>query len=64
MNKITLLILILFCGLLTACGEKEKSQQVIIPQAQLNALDAAKNLENELAKMQQEKEKQLHKQGL
>ncbi len=63
MNKINVLMLIFLCGLLTAC-EAEKKQQVIIPQAQLDALDKAKNLENELLKMQQQKEKQLQEQGL
>ncbi|MFT6984363.1 MAG: outer membrane lipopolysaccharide assembly protein LptE/RlpB [Psychromonas sp.] len=63
MNKFNTLLLVILCGLLTACGA-EKKQQVIIPQAQLQALDKAKNLENELLKMQQQKEEQLKAQGL
>jgi|GEM_PF-5841744 len=63
MNKLNILHLVILCGLLTACGA-EKKQQVIIPEAQLQALEKAKNLENELLKMQQQQEKQLKAQGL
>ena len=63
MNKLNIVCLVILCGLVTACGA-EKKQQVIIPEVQLQALDKAKNLENELLKMQQQQEKQLQSQGL
>ena len=64
MNIINILMVVLLCGLLTACGTEKKVPQVIIPAVQLNALDKAKNLANELLKLPQQKEKQLKEQGL
>ena len=63
MYKVSAWILIFLCGLLTACGA-EKKPQVIIPQAQLDALNKAKNLENDLLKMQQQQQEKLQEQGL
>lgn len=62
MNKLVVLILILASTLLTACGAEKKTEQVIIPQAQLDALDKAKNLENDLLKMQQKRDKEMQEQ--
>lgn len=63
MNKLNILHAVILCALVTACGA-EKKQQVIIPQGQLEALEKAQNLENELLKMQKQQEKQLQSQGL
>ncbi|WP_028863053.1 hypothetical protein [Psychromonas aquimarina] len=63
--KITsVLLLTALCGLLTACEAEKKQQQIIIPQAQLDALDKAKDLEKDLLKLQEQKDKQLKEQGL
>ena len=64
MNKISELILFFLCVFLTACEAEKKQPQLIVPQGQLDALDKAKNLENELLQIQQQKEKQLQQQGL
>lgn len=61
MNKI-LVIIALF--LATACTEEKKTEQVIIPEAQLQALQKAKNVEAELLKAQQEKDEKYKNQGL
>lgn len=59
MNKPVVLMLMLSSTLLVACGGEKKIEQVIIPQAQLDALDKAKNLENDLLKMQQNRDKEM-----
>ncbi len=63
--KITsVLLLTVLCAFLTACEAEKKQQQIIIPQAQLDALEKAKNLEKELLKLQEQKEKQFKEQAL
>ncbi|MCG6201369.1 hypothetical protein [Psychromonas antarctica] len=64
MNKLNTLLLVVICTLLNACGVEKKQPQMIIPQVQLDALDQAKNMQNELLRMQQQKEKTLREQGL
>jgi len=64
MRKISALILFFLCVFLSACEGQKKQPQLIIPQAQLDAVEKAKNLENELLKIQQQKEKQRQQQGL
>lgn len=63
MNKVNVAIVFLACLVLSACGE-EKQQQVIIPEAQLDALNKAKNLQNDLLKQQQQRQKEFQEQGL
>ena len=62
MNKINILILSLLCGFLVACNKEQKKTQMVIPQAQLDALNKAKNLEGELLKSQQQQEILIQKQ--
>lgn len=61
MQKFYPLMLIL---LLTACNEEKKTQQVIIPDAQLQALQKANNMQSELVKAQQNRDLQYKEQGL
>ncbi len=61
MYKFLPLMLIL---LLTACNQEEKVQQVIIPDAQLQALQKAKNMQSEFVKAQQKRDLQYKEQGL
>ncbi|WP_022941804.1 hypothetical protein [Psychromonas hadalis] len=60
--KISVLLIGLF--LLSACGEDKKTEQVIIPSVQLEALEKAKNIEAELLKAQQKRDEKYKKQGL
>jgi len=50
--------------LIFACTEDNKTEQAIIPKAQLQALEKAKNVETALLKSQQKKEQQYKEQGL
>ena len=61
MHKILLLIALFT---VTACTEEKKTEQVIIPEAQLQALQAAKNLEAELLKILSQKDEKLKEMGL
>jgi ABC-type uncharacterized transport system auxiliary subunit len=61
MYKILTLIV---CTLITACTEDKKTEQVIIPKAQLQVLQQAKGVEAELLKAQQKRDKQYKEQGL
>ena len=63
MKKNKLGLMILLSLLIVACGA-EKPKQVIIPEAQLDALDKAKNLQNDLEVLQQKQQEQLKAQGL
>ncbi|MCP4322527.1 MAG: hypothetical protein GY951_02100 [Psychromonas sp.] len=56
----TLMLLVL----ISACTEEKKTEQIIIPKAQLQALQKAKNVQAELLKAQQQKEQQYKEQGL
>lgn len=62
MNKPVVLILMLSSTLLIACGGEKEVEQIIIPQAQLDALDKAKNLQSDLMKMQQKRDKEMQEQ--
>jgi len=64
MNKYYLLGVLFFVGILSACGSEKKIQQVIIPKAQLNALEKAKGIEAQLLKSKQLQDKKLQEQGL
>jgi len=48
----------------TACLENKKTEPVLIPQAQLDALQKANNIEVELTKAQQNKNEKYKNQGL
>ena len=61
MHKLLVLIALFT---VTACTEDKKTEQVIIPEAQLQALQKAKNLEAELLNMQQQQEEKFKEQGL
>jgi len=63
MNKKRILLLLILSGLLSAC-EGEKNQQMIIPQAQLDALQKAKALEENLLKAQQQQDADIKELGL
>ena len=62
MNKLVVLMLILSSTLLVACGDDKKTEQMIIPQGQLDALEKAKNLEKDLLKMQQQRDEEMQQQ--
>lgn len=62
MNKRAILLLILTAALVSACGTEEKTEQMIIPQAQLDALEKAKQLQNDMQEMMQEREKEIQQQ--
>lgn len=63
MNKLGVAMVFLACIVLSACAE-EKQQQVFIPEAQLDALNKAKNLQDDLLKQQQQRQKEFQEQGL
>ena len=63
MMKKRMLLLVLLSTALTAC-EAEKQQQVIIPQAQLDVLQKAQGLEEDLLKAQQQQESKIKALGL
>ena len=64
MNKYYLLVVLFLSGILSACGEEKQTQQVIIPNAQLDALEKAKGIEVQLLQSQQRQDEKLHEQGL
>lgn len=64
MHKLRLLMFFGVGCLLTGCEAENEQPHLIIPQGQLDALDKAKNLESELLKIHQQKEKQLQQTGL
>ena len=61
MHKLLILIALVTA---TACTEEKKTEQVIIPEVQLDALNKAKNLEAELLNLQQQTEEKYKQQGL
>lgn len=63
MRKISILMFFLRV-FVRACEGQKKQPQLTILQAQLDAVEKAKNLENELLKIQQQNEKQWQQQGL
>lgn len=62
MNKRAILLLILAGALVTACGAEKKTEQMIIPQAQLDALEKAKQLQHDMQKMMEERDKEIQQQ--
>jgi hypothetical protein len=64
MNKYYLLVILFCAGFLSACGSDEKTQQVIIPKAQLDVLDKAKGIEDQLLKNKQLQDEKFQQQGL
>ncbi|WP_354623797.1 hypothetical protein [Psychromonas sp. MME2] len=63
MTKIKRTVTIFLSLLIIGCGAEEP-KQVIIPDVQLDALQKAKNLQNDLQKMQRQQQAKLTEQGL
>jgi len=63
MNKKRFFLPVILSAALTACGE-EKQQQIFIPQVQLDVLQQAKTLEDDLLKAKQQQDEKFKALGL